>query len=444
MKLKYFGTDGFRGKANSTLTVEHALKIGQYLGWYFGEKNGGTARCVIGKDTRRSSYMLEYGLSAGLTSSGADSYLLHVTTSPSVSYITKSDQFDFGIMVTASHNPYQDNGIKIFDRNGEKMTDDLLYEIEQYIDGERTIPRCQEVGICKDYFQGRNKYIGFLSSIPSESFRGYKIAIDCANGASFTVAKNVFDMLGADLTVLNASPNGKNINVKSGSTHIEVLQNYVRNNSVDIAFAFDGDADRCIMVNEKGEVVDGDGIIYIIASWLKDRGLLLNDKVAVTVMSNIGLKKALAEKGIGLTVTDVGDKYISQAINEEHLSIGGEQSGHIIINKYENTGDGILTAIILAEIMVAKKCPASSLLGNMTTFPQKLKNISVSNKDEIMAAPAVQDHIKVTNEALGDSGRLLLRKSGTEQIVRIMAEAATEEECDRIIADAERVVMSQT
>ena len=440
MALKYFGTDGFRGHANDTLRVEHALKIGQYLGYYFKEKLGRKARCVIGKDTRVSSYMFEYGLAAGVTSSGSDAYLMHVTTTPSVSYITKADKFDFGIMITASHNPYYDNGIKIFDRYGEKMEESILAKIEEYIDDVIYIPRSEEVGICKDYLSGRNKYIGYLAAVSRESFRGYRIAIDCANGASSMIAKNVFEMLGADLEAINASPNGTNINVDSGSTHIEALQAYVKEKGCDIGFAFDGDADRCIMVNERGEVVDGDGIMYILATWFKEHGKLLKNRIAVTVMSNLGLMNALKAAEIEAAVTPVGDKYIAKALADEGLSIGGEQSGHIIVSKYENTGDGVLTAILVAEIMAAKKCPASTLTIGLTILPQKLKNLKVEDKNTVMESPLVKEYIEKTNRELEGKGRLLLRASGTEPLIRVMAEAGSEEDCDAIIEDACSVI----
>ena len=442
MSLKYFGTDGFRGRANDNLRVEHALKIGQYLGWYYKEKLGSPARCVIGKDTRVSSYMYEYGLSAGITSSGSDAYLMHVTTTPSVSYITKTDRFDFGIMITASHNPYYDNGIKLFDRYGEKMDEALLEKIEAYLDGETDIPRSEEVGICRDYLSGRNKYIGYLAAVSRESFRGYRIALDCANGASSMIAKNVFEMLGADLYAINASPNGKNINVDSGSTHIDALQSFVRDKGMDIGFAFDGDADRCIMVNEKGSVVDGDGIMYILASWLKEHNALLKNKIALTVMSNLGLMNALEAAGIDTVVTPVGDKYIAKALSDDGLSIGGEQSGHIIVSKYENTGDGVLTAILVTEIMAARKCPASSLTAGLTILPQKLVNLRARDKKAVMESPEINAYIEETNERLSGAGRLLLRASGTEPLIRIMAEGKTAEDCDRIIREAKEKILS--
>lgn len=437
--MKYFGTDGFRGKSNEVLCVEHALKIGQFLGWYFGAREGKKARCVIGKDTRQSSYMYEYGLAAGLTSAGCDVYLLHVTTTPSVSYITRTDDFDFGIMITASHNPYYDNGIKIIDRDGYKMDEAVLEQVEEYIDGNISISMAssESIGRCNDYLQGRNRYISYLSSIPLNSFRGYRIGLDCANGSSFTIAKTVFDMLGADTHVINNTPDGTNINRDAGSTHIEYLAQYVKNNSLDMGFAFDGDADRCIAVNEKGEIVDGDAIIYMIANYLKDHGQLKDDTVVVTVMSNLGFFNAIKEKGIKAMVTDVGDKYVSAEIQANGYSIGGEQSGHVIFNKYATTGDGILTAILLADIVIAQKTMMSHLQSGLTIMPQKLKNIKVANKKEIMEAPEILKYIEDTNNALEGSGRLLFRASGTEPLIRIMAEASSLVGCDKIIGEAE-------
>lgn len=437
--MKYFGTDGFRGKSNEVLCVEHALKIGQFLGWYFGAREGKKCRCVIGKDTRQSSYMYEYGLSAGLTSTGCDVYLLHVTTTPSVSYITRTDDFDFGIMITASHNPYYDNGIKIIDRNGYKMDEAVLEQVEAYIDGDIDIPRAssESIGRCNDYIQGRNRYISYLSSIPINSFRGYKIGLDCSNGSSFTIAKTVFDMLGADTHVINNKPDGTNINRDAGSTHIEYLQQYVKNNSLDMGFAFDGDADRCIAVNEKGEVVDGDAIIYIAGNYLKEHGQLKDDTVVVTVMSNLGLFNALKEKNIKAMVTDVGDKYVSAEIQANGYAVGGEQSGHVIFNKYATTGDGILTAILLADIVIGNKTMMSHLHSGLTIMPQKLKNIKVTNKKEIMESPEILKYIEKTNNELEGKGRLLFRASGTEPLIRIMAEAGSLVGCEKIIAEAE-------
>lgn len=439
--MKYFGTDGFRGRANDNLRVEHALKIGQFLGWYYGQRVGKTARCVIGKDTRRSSYMFEYGLSAGLTSTGAEVNLLHVTTTPSVSYIVRADKFDFGIMITASHNPYHDNGIKVINSSGYKMEEEVLERIEEYIDGKVEIPfSFDNVGRCTDYFQGRNKYISYLSSVPLHSLRGYKIGLDCANGAAFNIAKTVFDMLGADTYVINNAPNGTNINVNCGSTHIEALQNLVKGNDLDVGFAFDGDADRCFCVDERGEVVDGDAIMYIGANYLKERGNLVDNTVVVTVMSNLGLLNALKDQGIKTVITDVGDKYISQEIQDHGYSIGGEQSGHVIFDKYATTGDGILTAIIMADILVERKCVFSNLSRGLTILPQKLKNIAVPDKNAVMNAPEVKKFSEELNQRLDGSGRLLLRKSGTEPVVRIMVEAETLADCDKYIEETEQFI----
>ena len=439
--MKYFGTDGFRGRANDNLRVEHALKIGQFLGWYYGARIGEKARCVIGKDTRRSSYMFEYGLAAGLTSTGADVNLLHVTTTPSVSYIVRADKFDFGIMITASHNPYHDNGIKIINSSGYKMEEEVLEKIEEYIDGKLEIPfTFDNVGRCTDYFQGRNKYISYLSSVPLHSLRGYRIGLDCANGSAFNIAKTVFDMLGADTYVINNAPNGTNINVDCGSTHIEALRRLVKGNNLDAGFAFDGDADRCFAVDENGDVVDGDAIMYIGASYLKERGGLVDDTVVVTVMSNLGLFNALKAKDIKTVITDVGDKYISQEIQEHGYSIGGEQSGHVIFDKYATTGDGILTAIIMSDILVEKKCVFSNLARGFKALPQKLKNIKVPDKNAIMNDPGVQSFAKELNSKLDGAGRLLLRKSGTEPVIRIMVEAQTLEDCDLYIAQTEEFI----
>ncbi len=442
--MKYFGTDGFRGKANEGLCVEHALKIGQFLGWYFGKKRGGSAKCVIGKDTRRSSYMFEYALSAGLTSSGCDAYLMHVTTTPSVSHIVRTEHFDFGIMITASHNPYYDNGIKIIDRDGYKMNDAVLEQAEKYIDGELEIERAtsEEIGRCTDYLLGRNKYISYLSSIPKHSLRGYKVGLDCANGSASTVAKTVFDILGADTYVCGNTPDGKNINLDCGSTHMDKFKKFVTDNELDMGFAFDGDADRCLCVDERGNIVDGDAIIYIASNFLKERGQLVDDTAVVTVMSNLGLFLALKDKGIKTVTTDVGDKYVSAQIREHDYSVGGEQSGHIIFNKYSTTGDGVLTAIIMSEICVERKTVFSNLTNGLNILPQKLKNIRVDNKDEIMENASVKEYIDKINSELEGTGRLLLRKSGTEPLIRIMVEHQTLKKCDEYIADAEKFIGS--
>lgn len=440
--MKYFGTDGFRGRANHELTVEHAMKIGQFMGWYFGKnKKNESVRCVIGKDTRLSSYMLEYALSSGLASAGADAHLMHVTTTPSVSYIARTEDFDFGIMITASHNPYHDNGIKIIDENGYKISEDVLVECERYMDGEIEINfEDIEPGRIVDYLQGRNKYMSYLASTCSEFFRGYRIGLDCANGASHMIAKTVFDMLGAKTYVINNEPDGRNINVNCGSTHIENLQKFVVDHNLDAGFAFDGDADRCLAVDEKGNLIDGDGIIYIGAKFLKEIGQLKDNKVVVTVMSNLGLMNALRDNKMEAIVTPVGDKYISQELMEHNYGIGGEQSGHIIFNKYATTGDGILTAIVMTNIFVSKKCPFSNLTQGLEIMPQRLKNIRTDKKDEIDADPDVIAFAEDMNKRLDGKGRLLLRKSGTEPILRIMVEAKTYEDCDKYIEETEEFI----
>ena len=437
--MKYFGTDGFRGRANDTLRLEHAIKIGQYLGYYFRRTNE-RARIVVGKDTRSSSYMFEYGLSAGITSMGADAYLLHVTTTPSVSYVTKADGFDCGVMITASHNPYNDNGIKIINNNGDKMGDEFLQGVEDFIDDKIVVDPAAEPGRCVDYLSGRNEYLNYLSKIPNNSFRGYKIGLDCANGASFAIARNVFSMLGADVFAIGARPDGKNINVDCGSTHPQKLQQYVVENGLDIGFAFDGDADRCIAVDEKGNLIDGDGIIYIIAKYLKETGELTKDSVVVTVMSNIGLLKALKNHGISTVQTDVGDKYVAKEMFSNGFVVGGEQSGHIILGNYATTGDGILTALMLTNILVDTKNIASALVSGLTIYPQALKNIPTSNKTKIMTDNNILAFIDKLNTELGGNGRVLLRASGTEPMVRIMAEAGSNEECELYIAKAEDII----
>ena len=433
---KYFGTDGFRGEANVSLTVDHAFRIGRYLGWRYGKarENGERARILIGKDTRRSSYMLEYALSAGITASGADACLMHVTTTPSVAYITKADGFDCGIMISASHNPYYDNGIKLINHMGEKMEDEVILSVERYLDGEgEEIPLAVREGIGRtvDYIAGRNRYVGYLISLGKYSFKNYKVALDCANGASWTIAKAVFDALGAQTGVIGAEPNGININRDTGSTHIETLQKYVVENGFDVGFAFDGDADRCICVDERGQVVDGDGILYICARYLKERGELVNNTVVATVMSNLGLFRALEKIGVSLAQTAVGDKNVHDYMTAHHNSIGGEQSGHIIFNQYASTGDGILTALKMMEVMAAREARLSALAEPLVRYPQQLLNLRVreQDKERILSDPTVLSAVRNVEEMLCGRGRVLLRASGTEPVIRVMAEAETEETC---------------
>ena len=427
---KYFGTDGFRGEAGVTLTADHAYKVGRFLGWYYNmirERNGNTdpARIVIGKDTRRSSYMFEYSLVAGLTASGADAYLLHVTTTPSVAYIARVDDFDCGIMISASHNPYYDNGIKLIDCYGEKMPEETLLLVEDYLDGklhvfdkdwpELPFAHREHIGCTVDYVSGRNRYMGYLISLGIYSFKGIKVGLDCANGSSWTIAKSVFDALGADTYVINAQPNGLNINNNAGSTHIEGLQKFVVENHLDIGFAYDGDADRCLCVDEKGNVITGDHILYIYGCYMKERGKLLNNTVVTTVMSNFGLYKAFDELGIGYAKTAVGDKYVYEYMAKNGCRIGGEQSGHIIFSKYASTGDGILTSLKMMEVMLAKKMPMSKLAEPLTIYPQVLENVRVTDKKAAQNAPAVQEAVKAVAAALGDHGRLF----DFEQIDRV-------------------------
>lgn len=435
---KYFGTDGFRGEANIDLTVEHAFKIGRYLGWYYGQSH--KAKVVIGKDTRRSSYMFESALCAGLTASGADAYLLHVTSTPSVSYVARADDFDCGIMISASHNPYHDNGIKLINSNGEKMDEALLNSIEEYIDSDRVLPYAQRdmIGRTVDYAAGRNRYIGYLISLATRSYKDYRIGLDCANGSTWQMAKSVFDALGADTYVIANHPDGLNINVDCGSTHIERLREFVLENHLDVGFAFDGDADRCLAVDDKGNIINGDHILYVCAKYMKERGSFGASKVVTTIMSNMGLYKALDALGIGYEKTAVGDKYVAENMRENGHLIGGEQSGHIIFGRLANTGDGILTAIKLMEAITESKLPLSTLASGMTMYPQQLKNVVVTDKDDTLACDEVKAAVARVEAALGDEGRVVLRKSGTEPLLRVMVEAGTHELCeekvDEIIA----------
>ncbi len=441
--MKYFGTDGFRGEANKELKAIHAYKIGRFLGNYYlknfeGKDGRKRPAIVIGKDTRRSSYMLENALASGISSSGSDAYLLHVTTTPSVSYAVQSEDFSCGIMISASHNPFHDNGIKLIGHDGAKMEEDLLMKIEEYIDDEEDslpLAKRENIGEVRDYVFGRNRYIGYLISTVRKSFKKLRIGLDCANGASFTIAKNVFDALGAETHVINDKPDGLNINLDCGSTHIHKLVEFVKENKLDCGFAFDGDADRCIAVDNNGEVVDGDGIMYIAANALKERGELSKNMVVTTVMSNFGLYKALEASGIEYIQTPVGDKYVAKEMLDHGYSIGGEQSGHIIFSKYATTGDGVLTAIRIGEIMVEKKTDLASLHTELAIYPQILENIRVKDKSKVMHDPKVLDAIERVNRGLEGNGRTLVRPSGTEPVLRIMAEHSDEETCRSAVSD---------
>ncbi len=429
---KYFGTDGFRGEAGVVLNAEHAFKIGRFLGWYYAKDN--KAKIVIGKDTRRSSYMLENALAAGITASGSDAYLLHVTTTPCVSYITRTEHFDCGVMISASHNPFHDNGIKLLNTDGEKMEDSVQDEIERYIDGDHEeIPfsKGDKIGCTIDYYSGRNRYIGYLTNIATDSFEDRKIALDCSNGSAWMIGPSVFNALGTKTYVINNAPDGVNINTDCGSTHIEGLQKYVVENNLDCGFAFDGDADRCLAVDEKGNVVNGDVIMYIAAKYLKKNGQLRGNKVVTTVMSNFGLYKALDKMGIGYEKTAVGDRYVYENMKENDYMVGGEQSGHIIFRKYSRTGDGVLSALVILGIMEDTQLPLSVLASEVTMYPQVLKNVIVDDKDATLEDPAVMLAVDAATAELGDNGRVLLRKSGTEPVLRVMAEAGTDEECER-------------
>ena len=432
---KYFGTDGFRGEANKDLTFEHAIKIGRFLGWYYGAREGKKAKVVIGKDTRRSSDMFEYALCTGLMAAGADAYIMHVTTTPSVSYITRVDKFDCGIMISASHNPYYDNGIKIVNGNGEKMDEETLLLIEDYIDGKTEVPVAERdaIGRTVDYVAGRNRYIGYLVSLAKYSFKDVKVGLDVANGAAWSIAKAVFDALGAQTFVMNNNPDGYNINTDCGSTHIEHLQKFVVDNGLDIGFAYDGDADRCLCVDEKGNVVTGDHIIYIYGLYLKEQDKLINNKVVTTVMSNFGLYKALDKVGIEYEQTKVGDKYVYENMVENGHRVGGEQSGHIIFTKYATTGDGILTSLKMMEVMLAKEKPMSELAAPVEFYPQVLKNVRVKSKPDAQNDPDVQAAVAKVGEELGTTGRILVRESGTEPVIRVMVEAPSEEICEKYV-----------
>ena len=437
---KYFGTDGFRGEANVVLTVEHAFKVGRYLGWYFNQEDH-KARVVIGKDTRRSSYMFEYALAAGLTASGADAYLLHVTTTPSVSYVVRTEDFDCGIMISASHNPYYDNGIKVINRKGHKMEAEVEAKIEAYIDGEiEELPLAtrENMGCTIDYAAGRNRYIGHLISLATRSFKNMRVGLDCANGSSFNIAKSVFDALGAKTYVISNEPDGLNINTDCGSTHIHKLQEFVKEKNLDVGFAFDGDADRCIAVDDKGNVVDGDLILYVCGKYLMEQGRLAGNTIVTTIMSNLGLYKACAKISMKYEQTAVGDKYVYENMLQNGFVLGGEQSGHIIFSKYARTGDGILTSLMIMEVILEKKQSLSKLCEEVKIYPQLLKNVRVKDKKTARENPAVQKAVEEAAKALGEDGRILVRESGTEPVIRVMVEAATDEICaehvDRVIA----------
>ena len=443
---KYFGTDGFRGEANVKLTVEHAYKVGRYLGWYY-KKDGYRPQIVIGKDTRRSSYMFEYALVSGLTASGADVSLLHVTTTPSVSYVVRTEGFDCGIMISASHNPFYDNGIKLINRNGQKMEAEVEAKIEQYLDGEiEEIPFAQreEIGCATDFSAGRNRYIGYLISIPTRSFKNKKVGLDCSNGSASAIAKSVFDALGAKTYVIHNNPDGTNITTNCGSTHIESLQQFVKDNQLDVGFAYDGDADRCLAVDEHGNLVDGDMIMYICGKYLKERGQLHDDTIVTTVMSNIGLYKACDREGLKYEKTNVGDKYVYENMVTNGHSLGGEQSGHIIFSRHATTGDGILTSLKLMEVILEKKTTLGTLASEVKIYPQLLQNLRVTDKELVLNHPDVIAAEKAVEEALGDDGRILVRASGTEPLLRVMVEAETQELCEKHVAaviDAMKSVM---
>lgn len=444
---KYFGTDGFRGEANVTLTVEDAYKVGRFLGWYYGQKTkADRCRVVIGKDTRRSSYMFEYSLVSGLTASGADVYLLHVTTTPSVSYVVRTEEFDCGIMISASHNPYYDNGIKVINGRGEKLEEETIEKIESYLDGEMgEIPFAKRdaIGRTVDYAAGRNRYIGYLISLATRSFKNMRVGLDCANGSASAIAKNVFDALGAETHVINNTPDGLNINTNCGSTHIEGLQKYVVENHLDVGFAYDGDADRCLAVDSEGKLVDGDKILYVCGKYMKEQGTLVNNTVVTTVMSNFGLYKAFERDGISYEKTAVGDKYVYENMSQNGHCLGGEQSGHIIFSKHATTGDGILTSLMIMEVMLEKKMTLGQLTEPVRIYPQLLKNVRVTDKKTARENPAVQAAVNAVAETLGDDGRILVRESGTEPVIRVMVEATTDELCEKYVDQVIDVIRAE-
>ena len=441
---KYFGTDGFRGEANVQLTVDHAFKVGRYVGWYYGRDH--KAKIVIGKDTRRSSYMFEYALVAGLTASGADAYLLHVTTTPSVSYVVRTEDFDCGIMISASHNPFYDNGIKLLNGNGQKIEAEVEARIEAYLDGkleELPLATGEDIGRTVDFASGRNRYIGYLISIPCRDFKNIRVGLDCSNGSSSAIAKSVFDALRAKTYVINNEPDGTNINTNCGSTHIEVLQRFVVEKGLDVGFAYDGDADRCIAVDHRGNIIDGDKIMYVCGKYLREQGRLNGNTVVPTVMSNMGLYKALEREGISYEQTAVGDKYVAENMLENNYSIGGEQSGHIIFSKYSATGDGILTSLMLMEACVEKKTTLCDLAKEMKVYPQILRNVRVADKVAARENPKVKEAVETAARALGTDGRILVRESGTEPLIRVMVEAGTEDICAEHVDNVVKVIEAE-
>ena len=438
---KYFGTDGFRGEANVDLTVKHAFEIGRFLGWYFGKEH--KCKVVIGKDTRRSSYMLESALASGLAASGANAYMLYVTTTPSVAYVVRTEDFDCGIMISASHNPFYDNGIKLLNSKGEKMTEDVIEEIENYLDGELgEIPYAtkEDIGTITDYVMGRNRYMGYLISLATRSFKGVRVGLDCSNGSAWSMAKSIFDALGAKTYVINNSPDGTNINKNCGSTHIEVLQRYVKENHLDVGFAYDGDADRCLAVDENGKIVNGDLILYVCGKYMKETNSLDTNTVVTTIMSNIGLYKAFDAIGIKYEKTDVGDKYVYENMSANGHRLGGEQSGHIIFSKFASTGDGILTSLKLMEVMLETKQTLGELTQSVEIYPQLLQNIRVKSKPAVLNDGDVLNAVDEVSKILGNDGRILVRQSGTEPVIRVMVEAKTQELCKKYVEQVIKVI----
>lgn len=438
--MKYFGTDGFRGRANEELTAEHAFRIGRFLGC---AASGGKGRVLIGKDTRRSSYMLEYALAAGVASSGADAYLLHVTTTASVSYLVRAEGFGFGVMISASHNPFEDNGIKLFSERGEKCTDDFLLRVEAYLDGEGELPLAVggAIGRTVDYVAGRSRYVSYLLSLAGGSFRGFRVGLDCANGSASSLARAVFDALGAEVHAIGVSPDGCNINEGCGSTHPEALCALVRKDRLDLGFAFDGDADRCIAADGEGNVVDGDGILYLAARALKRRGEA-ETGVVLTPMSGLGLVRSLEREHIPCFRADVGDRFVAEEMARRGCLLGGEPSGHIIFRKFAWTGDGILTALMVMEAVRKSKCPLSCLVEGLERFPRVERSVRVKQKRAVLESEDVRLAVKQAEERLA-GGRVFVRPSGTEPLIRILAEGEDQTACEEAAALIVRAVEAE-
>ncbi|MCM3716088.1 phosphoglucosamine mutase [Halalkalibacter oceani] len=440
----YFGTDGVRGVANTELTPELAFKLGR-MGGYVLTKHTEKPRVIIGRDTRISGEMLESALIAGLLSIGAEVMRLGVISTPGVAFLTKALSANAGVMISASHNPVPDNGIKFFGPDGFKLLDEQEQEIERYLDSEDELPRPTggALGQVSDYYEGGQKYLQFLKQTVQEDFSGIHIALDCAHGSASSLAPHLFADLEADISTMGTAPNGVNINDGCGSTHPEALSTFVLERGAQIGLAFDGDADRLIAVDEKGQIVDGDKIMFICAKYMKEQGWLKHGTVVSTVMSNLGFYKALEEEGIIAKQTAVGDRYVMEEMRKGGYNLGGEQSGHIIFLDHITTGDGLLSALQLVNIMKMTNKPLSELAAQMQTYPQKLVNIRVSDKHAVSENEAVKAAIDKVEDDMNGEGRVLVRPSGTEPLVRVMVEAQSEELCDRYVDEIATVVKAE-